>query len=645
MKTLLMWCSPEHAPPSGYIAVYWAQYISEQESKAGNISLPELINENASYWKPRYLSWLETVGKSPCGITTFVEALLVRPGLSYWWMTIPAQNPFDPTSIAYVTLRLWALAQIADTHHVEELRVHDADAQLKKILTLWCSETERKIIFVDGHTTDMDESQVHSTYSHLERKLPPFISGLGYIAMQYLRYSTWHRHKLSSEPGDDPKLTVIDYFANLDATAAQEGSYTSNYWGPLTQILPQLRTPINWIHLEVRSAALPNVRSARATLRGLNRHHTSSRHFLLHDYLTLRVAFKSVVQYARIRKITKLLATRIPWTDPMSGLDVSPLVRSRLNSDFQGVGAARNALFLSLFDEALPFQPAQDSCIYLMENQPWELALLWARMARGTGSNIGVAHVPVRTWDLRYAIGSSGVSAESGGTLPKPSRVAVIDPKSEATMMANGLGASAIVKVEAMRFLSRIPMAAVVSDSRTHTFTGQRVLIFGEYNALMIAKQLQILEELAPFAGDKYTFTFRPHPGKPFLKKSLPSGVSLSEAHPTREALAECDVTLCSNVSSASLDAIFEGIPTLILRDGRVLNGSPLKAGPSVMYVNDAAEVVAALGKLNFGPGARSTEQQYAFYLDRDLTKWRNLLDPPAGVETVRPANTRGPLL
>ena len=314
MKKLLLWCSPEHTPPPGHFSVYWAQYISEQESKAGNISLPELINENASYWKPRYLSWLETVGKSPYGATTVVDALLVRPGLSYWWMTIPSDYSFNPTSIAYATLRLWALVQIADDHHVEELQVHGADAELEKILTLWCSETERKITFVHGHTTDMDESHVHTTYSHLERKLPPLISGIGYLALQYLRYFTWHRHKLSSETADDPALTVVDYFANLDATAAREGTYTSNYWGPLTQILPQLRTTVNWIHIDVRSAALPDVRSARAALRGLNRHHASSRHVLLHDYLTLRVAFKSVVQYLRIRKITKQLATQIPWT-------------------------------------------------------------------------------------------------------------------------------------------------------------------------------------------------------------------------------------------------------------------------------------------------------------------------------------------
>ena len=95
MKKLMLWCSPEHAPPSGHFTVYWAQYISGQERKKGNISLPEMINDNVSYWKPRFLSWLETVGKSPWGSTTVVDALLIRPGLSYWWMTIPSDYSFN----------------------------------------------------------------------------------------------------------------------------------------------------------------------------------------------------------------------------------------------------------------------------------------------------------------------------------------------------------------------------------------------------------------------------------------------------------------------------------------------------------------------------------------------------------------------
>jgi len=141
----------------------------------------------------------------------------------------------------------------------------------------------------------------------------------------------------------------------------------------------------------------------------------------------------------------------------------------------------------------------------------------------------------------------------------------------------------------------------------------------------MCAKQLQILEELVPLARGNYTFTFRPHPVSPILQGSLPAGVSLSEAHTVGEDLAKCDVALCSNVSSASLDANLQGIPILMYRDGRGFNGSLLSAGPKMQYINNAADAIAALGKLELNGGPKPLEQIYPMYLDCGLTKWRAL--------------------
>jgi surface carbohydrate biosynthesis protein (TIGR04326 family) len=207
----------------------WGPKFYEKKQEKGNISLPEMINKTENYRKPRCLSWLENVKNSMCGNTTVVDTLLIRPGLSYWWMTIPWDYSFKKTSIAYATLSLWALAQIADVDHAEKLQVHGADVEVEKNLTLWCSETEGKIIFVDGHTKDIDESHVRTTYSHIERKLPPLVSGLGYLALHYLRSFTWRHHKLSSETVDDPALDVVDYCANIDVQAARAATYTSSY--------------------------------------------------------------------------------------------------------------------------------------------------------------------------------------------------------------------------------------------------------------------------------------------------------------------------------------------------------------------------------------------------------------------------------
>jgi surface carbohydrate biosynthesis protein (TIGR04326 family) len=194
-------------------------------------------------------------------------------------------------------------------------------------------------------------------------------------------------------------------------------------------------------------------------------------------------------------------------------------------------------------------------------------------------------------------------------------------------MIANGLEPSATVNVEALRFLSLTSTTATTSKNRTDAVPNQRILVLGEYDALMSAKQLQILEELVPLARDNYAFTFRPHPASPIMQGALPTKVSLSEAHTVGDDLAKCDVVLCSNVSSASLDASLIGIPILMFRDGRGFNGSPLIAGPSVTYVNDGAEIIAALRELELSAEPRSLETVYPMYLDSDLSRWRVLLD------------------
>jgi len=517
--------------------------------------------------------------------------------------------------------------QIADDHNVEELEAHGADAELEGVLTIWCKKTGRQVTFVRGHTTNKNESQIQTASSHVKRRLPPLIRGIGYIALQYLRYFTWRRHKLSYETVNDHVLTFVDYFANLDVQAAQEGTYTSNYWGPLTQILPKAGKTVNWIHIDMRSAALPNVHSAREAIRGLNRGNGSSRHVLFQEYLTLRIAFKTTAQYIRTRRITKQVASQIPWRETVSGLDVSPLVRSPLNSDFQGVGAASNALWLSLFEEALPLRPAQDSCMYLMENQPWELALLQARMARGAGPNVGVAHVPVRSWDLRYALGSSSVGAENGRTLPIPSHVTVTDPMSETVMISNGQEPSTIRNVEALRFLSSPSKDIASLCNQTIGFASRRLLVLGEYDVLMCAKLLEILKELVLSTEEKWVFSFRPHPANPISQDGLPFGVSLSEAHTVGEDLAKCNVVLCSNVSSAALDANLQGIPILMFRDGRQFDGNLLKTGPAMKYVSNARDVNASLRDPKFVGRSTSIDGIYPMHTKGDLTRWRALLE------------------
>ena len=86
---------------------------------------------------------------------------------------------------------------------------------------------------------------------------------------------------------------------------------------------------------------------------------------------------------------------------------------------------------------------------------------------------------------------------------------------------------------------------------------------------------------------------------------------------------AKCQVVLCSNVSSAALDANLQGIPILMFRDGRQFDGSLLKTGPTMHYVNNAKDVNAFLRNPKFVERSRSLEGIYSMYTEGWLTKMK----------------------
>jgi len=626
MKSLLLWCSPEHQPPPGVQTVYWAQYISKQERDAGNISLPELINKDASYWKPRYLSWIDGVGKGPCGDTTVVDALVIRPGLSYWWMTIPSEFSFSPTSIAYATLRLWALAQIADANSVQEVRVAGADAALQEALALWCNKTGRQITIIPGHVTDKDKSQSESLRSRIKKRLPSLVIGLGHMVRQYHIYFALHRNQHSHKNVSEPAITIFDDLAHCNIAAAHQGDYEPHYWGPLTQVLEDSALMINWVHVDLRTSAVPTVEDAKNVVADLNRGRKSSHHLLLQNFLSIKVTVKAVIVYFRIRRITRKVASDIKWIDPTSKIDVTALVVSDLASDFRGFGAARNALWICLFEALMKSLPRQTAGIYLMENQPFELALMNAWKSRPHGPTIGFAHGPVREWDLRYALGTAPVPAVDAKNLPRPTLMGLNGPLAEKTMLANGVRPEHLAAVEALRFESG---SAVVKHSKSAAVDASsplRILMLGEYGAAMSQRQVVTLTDLTRLLPDDTVLTFRPHPGGTVKPEHLPQGVHLSQGGKLVLDLDACDVVITSNVSNAALDACLHGLPVIMQGDGQVLNGTPLPPEANVRMVTSAADIVTALSEIKSVDRGSTITPESVFNLDPNLSKWRTLL-------------------
>jgi surface carbohydrate biosynthesis protein (TIGR04326 family) len=626
MTKLVLWCSLSKPPSTDALIVFWNQYISEEEQTNGKISLPQLIRDDTDYWKSRYLLWLKNIGNMTFSGSTLVDRLLIRPGLSYWWMTIPTEYSFSTKSIAYSTIRLWALARILEEHIVDELQVVGANPELEVVFQIWGSKNGCQITFEQEEEGSSTFSHKESVRARIKKIVPLPIQGIGYLIFEYFKYFSVPRPKPSDRPTTSGHITIIDDLAHCDLSVAQFGRYESHYWGGLAEVLESSDLSLNWLHLDLRTSTLPTIKSSKRVVEKLNPNSRDPHHFLLQNGLTLKVLCRSVMTFFRIRHITRKFSSQICWQDPISNMDIYALVKPVLNSDFNGTGAARNALWMSLFDEFFKSLPKNNTCIYLMENQSFELALLNAWSDRLSAPILGFVHGPVREWDLRCALGTNSNVTMRSKNLPTPNLICVNGPLAERVLLENGIPPELLTSIEALRY-------EPVSESIEHSLfdrptdpSGLRILMVGEYEDELLHQQLLLLGELCEFLPSSFALTFRPHPGSAVSLEDVPRGAHLSSERMFGRDLDKCDLVIASNVSNAALDAYLRGIRVIMQGDGRVLNGTPVPKEAHIKMILTAADILTTLRLVEEEHNYNITIDTL-FNIDPHLPRWRTLLN------------------
>ena len=606
--------------------VCWNKYISEDDQTNGKISLPQIIRDDTDYWKSRYLLWLKNIGDTTFSGATLVDNLLIRPGLSYWWMTVPTEYSFSTKSIAYSTVRLWALARIVEEHVVEDIQVVGANSELEEVLQIWGLKNGCQITFQQEADGSSPFSREESLRERIKKIVPLSLQGIGYLFFEYFKYFSVPRPKPSDEPTRSDHITIVDDLAHCDLSVAQFGRYESHYWGGLAEVLESSNLSVNWLHVDLRTSTLPTIKSSKRVVEKLNPNSRDPHHFLLQNGLSLKVLCRSLMTFFRIRHITRKFSSQICWQDPISNMDVLAQVKPVLNSDFNGTGAARNALWMSLFDEFFKSLPKNNICIYLMENQSFELALLNAWSDRLSAPILGFVHGPVREWDLRCALGSKSNVTMRSKNLPTPNLICVNGPLAEKVLLENGIPPELLTSIEALRY-------EPVTESTEHSLfarptdpSGLRILMVGEYEDELLYQQLILLGELSEFLPSSFALTFRPHPGSAVRLEDVPLGAHLSRERMLGRDFDKCDLVIASNVSNAALDAYLRGIPVIMQGDGRVLNGTPVPKNANIQMILTAADILPALRLVEEEHNYNITMDSL-FNINPQLPKWRTLLN------------------
>ena len=132
VRSLTLWARPEPAPQSLGPLILWQEFLPA-EAPDNWYSLPELVNRDRESLRAAYLAWVHEVGVRMHRGRSLRDRLQIRPGLSYWWTTIPADSSLEPGSPVYATVRLMALTRLVVELGVEEIELATGDDVLKFI--------------------------------------------------------------------------------------------------------------------------------------------------------------------------------------------------------------------------------------------------------------------------------------------------------------------------------------------------------------------------------------------------------------------------------------------------------------------------------------------------------------------------------
>lgn len=618
---LLIW-DAETSHPSGdnSATLLWRSFAAVETADV--VSIPQLIEENADSLKARYLAWVYELGEVRFKGRRVVDHLQLRPGFSYWWMTLLVEKcNYSKSPQIDDAIRLLAFTDWAAGKTLKRITLTSANQALAECLRLWCEKMGVRFEWQRLPQPVMTLSLLRRAYAALPLVMQAWIWLLKYLLERWPLRGVG----LQGWTQTTGQTTFVTYSDNCVPEAIKEGRYENRYWAYLPDALKQESKSTNWLHLYVNDDLLPTARHAASALDAFSKSANGLQcHVTLDSFIGPGVIWRTVRDWVYlIRKAMRLGSDLNPIS--ACSLDLWPLLREDWDRSMFGVVAINNILFLNLFEAALKTLPKQQQGVYLQENMGWEFGFVHSWRAAGHGQLIGTPHSTVRFWDLRYFFDPRSYSRTGHNDLPLPDRVACNGPVMRAAYQQGGYPAEDLVDLEALRYLHLGQRQEVRDVVANRTIKPPRLLVLGDYLPSNTQLQMRLLEQAMSLVPQPLEIIVKPHPNCSIEPDDYPAINLRVTMEPVAKLLAECDVAYASAVTSAAVDAYCTGVPIVSVLDPNTLNLSPLRGCAGVTFACNPEELAVALTSLIGGQNDCNADREF-FSTNLNLPKWQGLL-------------------
>ena len=606
---VLIWDSEFPAPSDYRVVILWRQY-ADNGQEASRISMPEYIELHADRFHDRFLGFVHDVGNAQIKGKSVQDHLAVTPSMSYWWMTLFASTRWNDSSRTTDAIKLLALEEILNSRSWVELELASEDLSIQHSIQRLC--------IANGKSFSSDPiPKQKSNRLGVIRKFSLVVSAHLVLIRQILRLVSVRPLRLTTKSSE---IMIFDYLMRFDVDQSRDGNFVSQYWNLLIEKFSEKRLRATWVHQFIESSATPSAKSAQQLLSKINKKKETT-HYLFESRLSLRIVIQTLKTYWRlVFSVPNSAVMSRAFVPSDSKLDLWPLFAHEWDQSLLGTTAMRHCILTSTIQSSLATIPHCPLGMYLMENQPWEIALIDAWKANGHGQLIGVVNAPIRFWDLRHFVDRRSISKDGVNRIkfrPTPDRIAVNSLISRTLLEKSGVSPEKIVDVEALMY-QYLDTSVEIDEQR-----GDDLLILGDFFTLPTNRLLNVVQESLlrmPTIGKVW---FKPHP---FDSGPWPINESLGIVI-TNDLLPDlfkkCSIVIAASSSTSSLEAYCANKNVISVLDPTIMNFSPLRNLSDAVFVSNSSELSLELSKSH----QRSTNRiDSLLHLNSDLKLWTVLL-------------------
>lgn len=619
-NTLFIWDSEHSQSISDGQVFLWQSYAENESGKS--ISIPRLVEENSVILKARYLAWVHDLGEANYNGKRVIDHLKLRPGFSFWWMTLFAEKCNYETSPQITNaIRFLAFDMFCRDNTFVSVHLTSDCRALAECFQNWCLEREIPFFWDIQPLKNSSFSIPRRVYHALPNAMQALVNLGRHIwtcrALQGVGVDEWKQ--------STGEITFFSYLAHLIPDNERLGSFRSRFWTTLPDELSKNGCKTNWLHIYCADSSHPTAGHAKVKIEKFNRVSRGDQvHTSLESFLSASVVFKTLKDWFSILSFAKSLEQTISSVDS-EGVCLWPLYKKEWYSSIIGPSSIKRILDLNLFEIATQGLTRQRIGVYLYEQQAWELALIQSWKRERHGVLVGCQHATMLYWDLRYYHDPRNYLTLANNELPMPNLVAINGEDAMGKALDAGYPATNLIKVEALRYLYLEVSKGRKNVAGFKSTSALRLLVLGDYSEVITKRQMDLLIESLTSVSIEIVITVKPHPVHSFDPANYPN-ISLElTTEPLEKLLINFDVAYVSPATSAAVDAYCFGLPVITMLDPKTLNLNALRNCAGVFFVSTPIELSEAINVIKAGNNENFEVNDY-FETDLELSRWKKLL-------------------